>query len=205
MKIRGIEIELHSNEDLSNHIRRERDFFEAEILDYLARYHNSHRTILDIGACFGNHSLYFTHFLKYESLVAFEPIPANYLLLVKNLTGHNNIRLFNCAVSSVSKQNFKMVEKLDNMGASYHHPDGRVSVESVTIDSLGFIDVTLMKIDVEEHEREVLQGATDTIIRCQPLILIEDWHREYHTILEPLGYEVKMPWEEHQTFLWGPK
>ena len=42
-----------------------------------------------------------------------------------------------------------------------------------TLDSFSLDDVTLLKVDVEGHEVELLNGATQTIRRNRPVVLIE--------------------------------
>lgn len=200
MKIRGIEIELHPNEDLSNHIRREQDFFEAEILDYLVDYHKNQETILDVGANIGNHSIFFANFLNYDQIICFEPILANYKLLKQNMASYNNIGLIQMAASEATNLDLRMFENYGNMGASYVHPNGDISVTAVSIDKMNFQNVSLIKIDVEGHEPAVLDGAQDTIYRNHPLILIEDWERKYDKLLT--GYILEKGWPEHQTFLY---
>jgi FkbM family methyltransferase len=47
------------------------------------------------------------------------------------------------------------------------------TVTTQTMDSYDFEDVVLIKIDVESHEQHVLNGASRTIERCRPILLIE--------------------------------
>ena len=47
------------------------------------------------------------------------------------------------------------------------------TAEQRTLDSFNFVDVDLIKIDVEGTELFVLQGAEDTIRRCQPVVQVE--------------------------------
>lgn len=59
-----------------------------------------------------------------------------------------------------------------------HNCPGSTAVEAQeielrTLDSCGFKDVGFIKIDVEGHEYEVLRGASDTIRRDRPHLLIE--------------------------------
>ena len=49
----------------------------------------------------------------------------------------------------------------------------RIEVPLRTLDSYGLEDVQFMKIDVEGHELEVLQGAERTLARCAPTLLVE--------------------------------
>ena len=52
-------------------------------------------------------------------------------------------------------------------------PFEKRKVEVRTLDSFGFTDVDLIKIDVEGHEYSVLEGSLLTIQRCKPILLIE--------------------------------
>lgn len=199
MKIRGIEIELHPNEDFSNHIRRETDFFESEILDFLQDYHHHQDIILDIGANIGNHSVFFANFLSYTSIICFEPILANFELLKRNMAPYENIGLVNSALGDFTGE-LHMSPNFDNMGAGHVDTNGDIIVKTTSLDRLHIDNVSLMKIDVEEHEPEVLMGAKETIFRCHPLILIEDWHDSYAALLP--DYELEKGWPHHQTFLY---
>jgi FkbM family methyltransferase len=46
-------------------------------------------------------------------------------------------------------------------------------VDVRTLDSFGFTDVRFIKVDVEGSEREVLDGARETIARDRPVLLLE--------------------------------
>jgi four helix bundle protein len=46
-------------------------------------------------------------------------------------------------------------------------------VQTRTLDSYGFENVVFIKIDVEGHELQVLEGATETIACCRPIMLLE--------------------------------
>mgnify|MGYP000541176999 CR=1 FL=1 len=192
MKIRNIEFKLHEDEALSNHIRREQDFFEPDILDYLKDHHPTQNLIIDAGANIGNHSIYFANFLKYKEIYCFEPLEVNFRVLKSNLP-YPNIQLFQKALSDKGKT-LKMSANTGNMGASKIDLNGDTEVEAITLDSLNLENVSLLKIDVENHEPQVLIGAQETIQRCKPLILIEDWNETYAKLLP--NYILEKAWRQ---------
>lgn len=49
----------------------------------------------------------------------------------------------------------------------------RVEVEIRTLDSFGFEQVDLIKLDVEGHEMAVLEGAKETLVRNRPWLIVE--------------------------------
>lgn len=58
-----------------------------------------------------------------------------------------------------------------NVDADLSHRDIEVNV--ATLDSFGLSDIAFLKIDVEGHELSVLRGATETIMRSRPNLLVE--------------------------------
>lgn len=84
---------------------------------------------------------------------------------------------------------------------------GTGDVEIRTLDSYGFEDVALVKIDVEGMEAAVLRGAVETLERCRPVVYSEAWEGDYldhqRAILEPLGYTYgrRFNWHQHR---WNP-
>lgn len=198
--IRGVELSLHpEGEALSDHIRDRNDFFEVEILEYIKGNFPVHGTIVDIGANIGNHSAYFASFLKYRQILAFEPVPANYILLTKNCAHYRGFYPFKFGITNQEKM-LQIEPNRGNMGASEVREGGSVEVIGIPLDRMALYDVSLVKIDVEWHEPEVLQGAYATIQKNKPLILIEDVRDEYGRLLP--DYTKIGSWPEHRTYLY---
>lgn len=68
----------------------------------------------------------------------------------------------------------------------------RVQVETRTLDSFQFEGVDFIKIDVEDHEMSVLEGAKETITRCKPWLVIEamgNQQAKVRAFLAPYGYQ----------------
>lgn len=199
--LRGMRLALYpEGEGVSDGIRRSGDFYEAVILDYLRDQHPVQRTIVDAGANVGNHTAYFATFLVHDRIHAFEPVPANYALLRQNVGSMPTVRTYQIALSDQSGP-LRMEPNPANMGACRVDVVGTIEVGAITLDSLDLRNVTLLKIDVEDHEAQVIAGAHDTIARDHPLILMEDWSFGGSAKLLP-GYELEQAWPERFTYLY---
>ena len=60
-------------------------FYEQDELDLLARLVGSGKTIVDIGANIGNHTLYFAKMMQAAKVVPFEPNPLAYEVLLAHV------------------------------------------------------------------------------------------------------------------------
>jgi FkbM family methyltransferase len=215
INIRGNPFYLHDNEDVSNAMVRDNDYFEDHILDYIRSLYPDQKAIIDIGAMIGNHTQYFARFLTYSQIIAFEPIQENFKFLTLNTEEYPYIIRYNKALSNYNgkvtleknKQNWGMhgvqypPDLTWNTGA--YDPESREEVECITLDSLELQDVTLIKIDVELYEPQVLEGAAQTIARCKPLIVIEDVFQRYSSLPQLQGYTQTMGWEVDFTYIYN--
>ena len=73
---------------------------------------------------------------------------------------------------------------------------GGDEVELRTIDSFGFSNVSLIKIDIEGYQAHALKGAKKTISASHPAIIVEIREKdassdETKRILTELGYSIR--------------
>ena len=133
---------------------------------------------------------------------AFEPNPKAYRWLNRSLP--SNVTAHKLALSDhdgdgdlyVPKRRRGYSNQMGSMNTNKTSvPHGVVTVQTRTLDSCALTNVGFIKIDVEGHEAEVLAGATGTIQRFHPTLLIEI--EERHTgrplmdslgAIESLGY-----------------
>lgn len=163
------------------------------------------KTVLDIGANIGNHSIFFAN--KFKNVYAFEPNPATYEVLKINCTfvaEQKNITTVNVGLSD-KEASLPFHINRSNIGGSqiidvnHESIKDAIQINVKTLDQLiEFKDasVALIKIDVEGHELNVLKGAKDTILKNMPAILFEqsaseiiDGSSSVIKYLEDLGYE----------------
>lgn len=141
---------------------------------------------MDVGACRGICSYRLASLVGTHGQVhAFEPHPANVRVLCAVASRYPQIRVHPTGLSAQSGQAMLLVPELGNQSSAlatleaHRRTDGFTTACSVRVDRLDeVIDgecsrVTLIKVDVEGHELEVLRGAEGLIRRCRPVLLVE--------------------------------
>jgi FkbM family methyltransferase len=135
---------------------------------------------------------------------AFEPQPAIYGLLVKNCP---SIKCHNVALgSALGTAQMPSVDysKPGNFGGIGLGMGEGVNVEVRTLDSYNFENVSLIKIDVEGFEEEVLRGAIETIRRCKPILYLEADRDEQLASLANFLTSIGYNYTEHAPPLFSP-
>ncbi len=190
-------------DDRPEHVKRtlrEGHPWEPHVLTALAEKAVPGSTALDIGAHIGAITLPLARLVGSRGRVyAFEPQKRIFRELVYNLELNRveNVIPLRFAVGSESA-----VIEMDP-DQLY---DGQVRVgvggdkaELRTVDSFSFSDVSIIKIDVEGYESEVLRGARKTIETFHPVIVIEILPGNYLAVqktLHELGYSVaSLTWD----------
>jgi len=172
---------------------RLRGFLEPEIqiLHYLVRNGD---VVIDVG---GNRGVYTYGFWKLGCKVkVFEP-NVYCLAALKAWAGDKvGVTVYNCALSDTEGVADLFVP-VDGAGvehdssASLERPSKaatyrRQEISLRTMDSFGFTDVAMIKIDVEGHERSVIEGASKTIESYRPALLVEIEQRHGHDDIRDL-------------------
>jgi len=189
---------------ISKMIKYNRTFYEHELLTFLQNNFNNQKNIIDIGANIGNHSLFFAKYINCNKIFSFEPFIKNIELFKNNLSNYKD----KCILfeKALSEKECKMVlynSQENNFGgfSLYKEPKSfevLSEIDVVTLDNFNFTDVTLIKIDVENHENEVLMGGKETILNNKPIIILENSYyyfshifpdpNPHAKIFEELGY-----------------
>lgn len=192
---------------------------------------NDQGWFFDVGANVGLYTWEVRKVCPTRKILAFEPDPENIKLLEKTLRGANlqNVEICKCALSNqlaevsffqdnltsatgcVAGKDKPWIEQYLNGSAN------EIRVKTETLDSIVRKDRTpiLIKIDVEGHEIEVLQGARNTLSEAKPLMIIESFPPKQSTVLsllDELGYH-SMDADRHASmnpkttnlFAWHPQ
>jgi FkbM family methyltransferase len=177
-------------------------FYERELLQGMcALVLDKNSIALDVGANIGNHSLFFSK--KFDSVVSFEPMASNCLLLKANLF-LNQIKNVTLIEKALSNQISKMGVFYDNpkntnniICALNERDENQIIVEVAIgdeeIEKLSLKKkIGLIKIDVEGHEPFVIEGLRKPISSHQPIIFWEAFNRleaeKTKNLLEKMDY-----------------
>jgi FkbM family methyltransferase len=174
---------FESHEIVSNTISNLSMFYEIDFLKHIQYTYAVQTGIIDIGANIGNHSLFFSEFLEYDIIHSFEPYADNFELLQKNMDGRK-AKLYQTALSDKKGEMVLYNSELNNNGGFSLHPQPHSfvvydKIDVTTLDSYKLKNISMIKIDVEGHEEEVLKGAVDTIKKNHPIIFVENLGHGY--------------------------
>jgi hypothetical protein len=179
--------------------------------DIFKKYIKENITIIDCGAYVGSHTILLSKLNSNNNVIGFEMMPEHYKILVDNikLNDLGNVITFNAALNDnlgileLPKQNYNIENP--NLGFTVLNSEkSNIKIPSLTLDYIiPFINeskpVQFIKMDVEGHEINCLNGSKILIEKFKPLILIEIWKNVYDNFInndiwkymESLGYKIK--------------
>lgn len=172
-------------------------FYEAQgggLLNELFRREKEGGKFVDIGASIGNHTLFFAGVMK-GKVIAFEPQKDSYLHLQENLA-LNGLRVDAYNVALGEKEGMvTMVSKAPNNVGMYEVKEGGGETILHTLDM--YKDVVagydVIKIDVENYNRQLLRGAKKVLTGGNGNVYIEAENyevlKETDAIMLEYGYK----------------
>ena len=138
------------------------------------------------GGCVGIWPIRLAQF--FDVVHTFEPEPVNYQCLIHNTEGIENIRSHESALGKDRDLmvHMKIPGNLAGNCGAYQVMNGG-DIKTTCIDDLT-INPSLIYLDIEGSEYDALRGASDTILRCRPVIGMEDkgWNSRYNNGASPV-------------------
>lgn len=158
--------------------------YELPTVRLIRRMFRGKKSFLDIGAQMGYLSLEAAAANREGAVYSFEPEPTNYKRLCDNvsLNAIETIKTYNTALGSTTGTlDLYLADSNSGAHSAFQHntnvSDKTVQVPMQTLDSIVekelINDVSLIKLDVEGYELEVLKGAIQTLKQQQPMLIVE--------------------------------
>lgn len=140
----------------------------------------NNRVAIDVGAHVGLWSWFMAR--DFKDVACFEPMESHRECWHKNMAEWRNAELFENALGSKIGK-VAMMTDIFSTGNTRVDLDASVkNVDLYPLDHFNFQDVDFLKVDCEGYEMEVLRGAKETLLRCKPVICVEqkgDMHKRY--------------------------
>ena len=219
VKVDGTQFLVFKGRDLiSNHLKKE--LYENDIHQLCLKLliNEDPGAVLDIGANLGTFCVPLAKKITKHKYHAFEPQRIIYYQLCANvfINSLGNVYTYEAGLSNqeadvelevpdyTAETNigaFSIDKEVRENEYECQTSGGKEKMILMTLDSVGFENVRLIKIDVEGHELEVLQSGIETIKRNNyPPIIFEawtwkPWYQEKRTALfeylKSHGYEIQ--------------
>ncbi len=170
-------------------------FYERSYVDWaFENFVKPEHNVIDIGAHIGWYTVKLAERAKH--VYAFECSPKSFNYLCANIALSEKdyeVTKYNCALSNEEGTvDYYIRDPKDGGGNGISkfeydtiHATPHIEVPSRTLDSFNLTNVNFIKIDVEGHEKQVLEGAVKTIISNNyPKIMFESWdeHQEKNNL-----------------------
>ncbi|HEY4964117.1 MAG TPA: FkbM family methyltransferase [Candidatus Saccharimonadales bacterium] len=187
-------IEGFDGDHITREIERTSEFYEIELLRYIGNLYRTGTTI-DVGAFIGNHSVYFGMFTEASKVIAVEPNPLAVEHLRRNIESNNlcaRVDVVQAAAGAITGEVGIKQGRRRNRGHTVVVSGTDVILRTID-DIVGDDEVSVLKVDVEGYELEVLKDAGQLLSRQNPHVFAEARSRSKKRLLDEhlggLGYK----------------
>lgn len=112
---------------------------------------------------------------RFDKVIAFEPHKPFVELFKLNAP---KAQVIEVALGEVDGQAELTIPEA-NTGMAYLKEGSGIAIK--TLDSYGFRDIDFIKIDCEGYEFPIVKGASETLKRCRPVVIVEQKLHKSHT------------------------
>lgn len=191
---------LFEHESADDHIARHHArgrLYEAPLIDHMRTLPEIRgRWMLDIGAHVGNHAAAMLAGGEVAGVIACEPTERHDALCAAlRHVDPLGSRWLAMRAAVGDGETVRLVDAPPGNSGMARVEVAEAGIVTRRVDDIARgIDVGLVKVDVEGHERYVLLGALATLRRCQPALAVEGRRDMLDALLEALGYAHDSTW-----------
>lgn len=158
-------------------------FITGDIPGIISELVKDKNVIIQAGGNAGYYPKLYAQYFKH--VYTFEPDPLNFYCLNLNCNVPNVYKFQACLGDSNDCVNVN--NATESLGHGGSHVNGEGHIPTIKIDQLNLHECNVIHLDVEGYEEHALRGAKETIKRCKPVIVIEDyapWLARYNSNLQ---------------------
>ncbi len=170
-------------------------------------------TVIDAGANLGLFSWLIKNKIGSSGKIyMFEPIESLSTILKESIAINKTAPMMTVVESAVSNEDgFVYFEVQDFAGGSHKSEKGGLKVPTITIDTYvknnSIQKINFIKADIEGMEPNLIQGASETILRDKPRIAICTYHDRNHKkelteLIKKIRPDYKFAYSSHKLFAW---
>ncbi len=187
--------------DWSNSVDKKMTFklFEDEQISFFIKSFEKYKPeyFLDVGAHGGLYSIILKKSFPELNVLSFEPDPQNRYQFYGNLflnSLEKKIKVFDFGLSRKESEVFFGIQKEGNRGGKTIQQSGKEKIIVKPLDKIiNFKNKKcFIKIDVEGHECQVIEGAKEFLKKNSCLIQVELWNKDsfnrFNEIIKKYGY-----------------
>lgn len=202
------EIEYFEEDTFVGKSLREYGWYSRGEIDLFEKALNKHCVVIEVGANIGSLTIPIARMSGY--VLAFEPQPQNFELLSSNARRNelDNLWVRHTAVGAQrGLTNMPYLEELHPRGnfGGVEVNQGTYPVAMETLDDvcrdLRVPRIDLIKVDVEGYEKEVFEGAVDSICKFRPGLYFENDRAEKSKELLAFVHNLEYRMYHHQPLL----
>lgn len=135
----------------------------------VSNFVNNRRVVLQAG---GNCGIFAREYAKlFENVYTFEPDPVLFHCLSRNISSRNVIKI-QAALGNTREMVSTTNDISVNVGGTHISRGG--NIPTLLIDDLNLPILDLLHLDIEGYEYNALRGGVNTIMRCKPVICLEN-------------------------------
>lgn len=156
--------------------------YEIDVMAIILTFLPSNGVLVDVGANWGYFAIATAGDPAFEGSVhAFEAFPRSFcdLQSIQNQLNISPQKLQTHCVALSNERGSAFLGGGDSLYSGLVKISEKktgIEVAKMPLDDLGLTRLDVLKIDVEGHELNVLQGSVETLKKCRPIVVLENWH-----------------------------
>jgi len=202
---------MPKGDHISNYINKTKQYYENDLLDAIRGF-NKTGVYVDVGAHYGNHTVFFALECPSTKVISIEANPITFSGLKQSIKVNNlgdKVTAHHLAIHTSWKRVRSSIPSPTNTGTGMVENDENGDVRACRLDEIlcDIKNIAVIKSDAQYLDDLVIRSGLETIKKYKPLLSIEACTPQevaiLQNILDPLGYKRIGQYASSPTHIWG--